>query len=38
VQYLIDYDLTTYTKGTGAVPFRYRAKLTPRALYLTKPQ
>jgi len=38
LQYLIDYDLVTYTKGMAAVPFRYRAKLTPRELYLTMPK
>jgi hypothetical protein len=36
LQYMLDYQLVTYTKGWDAVNFWYRAKLTPIAVYLTR--
>jgi hypothetical protein len=36
LQYMIDYQLVTYTKGWNAVNFMYRTKLTPYAVYVTK--
>jgi hypothetical protein len=36
LQYMIDYQLVTYTKGLNAVHFWHRAKITPYAVYLTR--
>jgi hypothetical protein len=36
LQYMLDYQLVTYTKGWNAVNFWYHAKLTPIAVYFTK--
>jgi hypothetical protein len=36
LQYMIDYQLVTYTKGWDAVHFWHRAKLTPYAVYVTR--
>jgi hypothetical protein len=36
LQYLMDFDLETEGSGVGATEFKYRSKITPRGVYLTK--